>query len=129
LVVLDAGAIIALGRGDADTRAAVEQAARHNYTVVVPTPVVTQVHRGGYSRASIDRVFKSIGMFLPTTVRTARRAGELLGRARMSDAVDAIVAAEALGGTPSLVLTSDPDDLDRLIEDEPEAGRVLVVRI
>lgn len=63
---------------------------------MIPTPVLTQVHRGGRDRAWVDRVVKAVDALLPTSVQAARRAGELLARSGMSDAVDAIVAAEAL---------------------------------
>ena len=47
----------------------------------------------------------------------------------MSDAVDAIVAAEALGGGASMVLTSDADDLARLVGAGPRSSSVEVVGI
>jgi hypothetical protein len=63
---------------------------------------------------------------LPTSDATARRAGELLGRAGLSDAVDAIVVAEGLSHAPSMIITSDPDDLARSTDADPEGGRVVV---
>ena len=47
----------------------------------------------------------------------------------MSDAVDAIVAAEALTTVPSMVLTSDANDLARLVEAGQESRLVEVVGI
>ena len=44
----------------------------------------------------------------------AQRAGELLGRARLQDAIDASVAL--LAGPGDRVLTSDPGDLRRLCD-------------
>jgi len=70
-----------------------------------------------------------VDALLPTSAAIARRAGELLAKAGTSDAVDVIVAAEALASGPALILTSDPDDLSRLIEGEPEAGRVAVIGV
>ena len=43
--------------------------------------------------------------------------------------LDAIVAAEALALVPAPILTTDPDDLALLLEGEPEATRVAVVRV
>ena len=50
----------------------------------------------------------------------ATRAGHLLGSNRLDSchAVDAIVAATALGASPAVILTGDPDDLSRLVADD-----------
>ena len=44
-----------------------------------------------------------------------RIAGRLLAATRGSNTIDAIVAAEALADAPTLLYTSDPDDLSRLL--------------
>ena len=129
LLVLDAGAVLALARGDKNTRAAVARSIKRRYTIVLPTPVVAQVHRGGRDRALVDRVLNSVDTFLPTTTETARSAGELLGRAGLVDAVDAIVAAEALAGAPASILTSDPGDLEMLVDAGAIRDRVTVIGI
>ena len=128
-LILDSGAIHALTRGGGDARAALERARREGYVVVIPTPVLAQVHRGGRDRAWVDRVVNTVDALLPTSANVARRAGELLARSGTSDAVDAIVAAEALLSIPALILTSDPDDLNRLVEGEPEAASLRVIGI
>ncbi len=64
----------------------------------------------------IDRVVNAVDMLLPTTPELARRAGELRAKSGVLDVVDAIVVAEAVAAPPSLILTSDPDDISRLIE-------------
>ena len=110
-------------------RAALERARREGYVVVIPTPVLTQVHRGGRDRAGVDRVVNAVDALLPTSAQIARRAGELLAQSSTSDAVDAIVAAEALMSRPSLVLTSDQGDILRLIEGQPDAVAVRVIAI
>jgi len=110
-------------------RAALERARREGYVVVIPTPVLTQVHRGDRDRARVDRVVNAVDALLPTSAQIARRAGELLAHAGMSDAVDAIVAAEALMSAPSLVLTSDQGDILQLIEGQPDAVAVRVIAI
>jgi len=125
-VILDAGALIQLQRGDDDTRAVLDWATRRHYPVVVPTPVIAQVHRGGRDHAGLDRIFKMAKRLTPTSEEVARRAGELLGRTGKRDAVDAIVAAEALDSAPSMIITSDPDDLTRLTDGDPEGARVVV---
>ena len=128
-LILDAGGILALSQGDGDARAALERARREGYVAVIPTPVLAQVHRGGRDRARIDRVVNTVDALLPTSERVARVAGELQAKAGTSDAVDAIVAAEALVAAPALILTSDPADVARLLDGEPGAGRVRVIAV
>lgn len=128
-LILDSGAIIAVARGDGVARAALERARREGFVVVIPTPVLTQVHRGGRDRAEVDRVVKAVDALLPTSAEVARRAGELLAQSGSSDAVDAIVAAEALLSVPALILTSDARDIMRLIEGQPDAAAVRAIAI
>jgi hypothetical protein len=128
-LILDAGAILALARGGGDARAALERARREGYVVLIPTPVLAQVHRGGRDRAGVDRIVNAVDALLPTSAGVARRAGELLAHTGASDAIDAIVAAEALLSAPALILTSDPDDLGGLVEGQPEAAAVRVIAI
>ena len=128
-LILDAGGIFALARGDPHARAALARALHEGYVVAIPTPVLAQVHRGGRDRASIDRVVKAVDAFLPTSEQIARRAGELQAKTSTSDVVAAIVAAEALASVPALILTTDPNDLSLLLAGEPEAARVVLVRV
>ena len=128
-LILDSGAILGLARGDAVARAALELAVREGYVAVIPTPVLAQVHRGGHDRARIDRVVNAVGAALPTSEAIARRAGELQAKTGTADVVDAIVVAEALASVPAVILTSDPRDLGRLLEGEPEADRVRLVGV
>ena len=128
-MLLDAGALIALSRGDGGARAVLASALARGYQIVVPTPVVAQVHCGGRSHARTDRILNGIDDFSPTSLQTARHAGELLARAGMTDAVDAIVAAEALAGAHTVVLTGDMDHLSRLVEAGPGPELVEVVGI
>ena len=118
--------MIALAHGDRRARAVMEHALDERLFVQVPTPVLAQVHRGGRDHARSDRALKEVDEFVPTTEAIARDAGELLGLAGLADAVDAIVAAEALGGAPAAVLTSDPKDIADLIEAGGGRARVLV---
>lgn len=127
--VLDAGAIMALARGDPRARAFLEIALAEEHLVLVPTPVLAQVHRGAHHHATTDRVLGSVDQFAPTSVSIARDAGELLGRAGQSAAVDAIVAAEALVGAPAAVLTSDPGDIAALVEAGGGLGRVAILGV
>lgn len=128
-LILDAGGILALARGGGDARAILERATREGYVVVIPTPILAQVHRGGRDRARIDLVVNRVDALMPTSARAARLAGEMLAKAGTADAVDAIVVAEALLSAPALIMTSDREDLERLLEGEPEAARVRVLAV
>jgi hypothetical protein len=77
----------------------------------------------------VDRVIRLVDALLPTSARVARLAGELQAKTQTTDVVDAIVAAEALLSVPSLIMTSDPHDLARLIEEEAGAIRVRAIAV
>jgi hypothetical protein len=72
---------------------------------------------------------------LPVSPELGRRAGELLGATGLSGhrcAIDAVVAATALDlPRPLVLLTSDPDDLTRLVEesDRPKDQRIAVIHV
>lgn len=72
---------------------------------------------------------------LPVAAQIARRAGGLLGATGLSGhrcAIDAIAAATALGlERPIVLLTSDRDDMNRLIHEpgRPKAQRIAVVHV
>jgi hypothetical protein len=97
--------------------------------VVIPTPVLAEVHRGGRDRAHVDRVVNKVDALLPTSEDIARRAGELLGASGTDDPVDAIVVAEALAAVPSVIITGDAGDIRRLLQTQPNGLRVAVVSV
>jgi hypothetical protein len=113
-LVLDAGAFLSLERDD---RA---MWTRLKATLVAGAPplthggVVAQVWRGGHGRqALLARALAGTdiaGLDDPL----GRRAGLLLGRARLEDPIDAAVVALAVDGDQ--IVTSDPDDVQRLVE-------------
>lgn len=120
-VVLDAGALIAVDRGARESGLVVALIRREPGIAVTVAPVVTQVWRDGARQARLAR-------FLPLVdVRdvdepTARRAGLLLAAAGTSDAVDALLVDAAAPG--DVIVTSDPDDVARLVE---ASGRRITV--
>jgi hypothetical protein len=93
--------------------------------VVVPVVVVTQVIRGGAKDAPVHRLLHSVHVPF-VGLRLARRAGELLGTAGLSDAADALVVAEALRSGPAVLLTSDPGDMRLLLGDNRLVQVVLI---
>ena len=112
VAVLDAGALIALERGDRTVWAALTLRARSGHAVIVPNSALAQAWRGGPRQSLLARALASceIAPFDPL----ARRAGELCGRTRTTDVCDAHVALVA-AARGDVVYTSDPVDLRRLL--------------
>jgi predicted nucleic acid-binding protein len=117
-LILDAGAVIGWSRGDARTRAVLRQALARHLELRVPVVVLAETLRGGPRDAPVNRVLKAVGT-APTAPVTGQDAGRLLGRTGGSNTADALVAAEALAIPGSTILTSDPDDLQALLADQP----------
>jgi predicted nucleic acid-binding protein len=131
-LVLDSEGLSKLAAGDARARAYLDTARARRARVVVSAITLTEVLRGAPRDAAVHRVLSRITV-APVTAETARRAGELLGKTGLSghrSAIDAVVAATALElDRPVVLLTSDPDDLVRLVEEpeRPKAQRIAVV--
>jgi len=113
--VLDAGALIALDRGDRDTWALLTEVHRAGQRPAVPAPVIAQAWRGGQSQARLARVLSGAELVVADGP-LSRRAGELLGRARTTDVLDALVALAAQDRPGHEVLTSDPGDIQHLLQ-------------
>jgi hypothetical protein len=80
--------------------------------------VVAETVRGNGPRdAPVNLVLAQTSPQHPLTDAIARAAGRLLGTARSSSTIDALVVAEALDCAPSMILTSDPADLRQLLGD------------
>jgi hypothetical protein len=110
--VVDAGALIALERGDRALWTELKRAALGGVDVVVPSTALAQVWRGRPSQALLSRALRDC--LIAPFDHLAREVGELCGRARTSDICDAHVALVA--ATRGRVLfTSDPGDLRRLL--------------
>lgn len=113
-VVLDAGALVAVERGDRDTIALLKQELTQGRVPITHGGVIGQVWRGGTGRqVMLARLLPGIAT-VPLDDELGRRAGVLLGRTRTSDVIDAAVVLLATDG--DLVLTSDPDDLRTLAD-------------
>jgi predicted nucleic acid-binding protein len=112
-LILDSGAVIAWSRGDVRARALLARALELAVDVRIPVAVLAETLRGGPQDAPIHRVRNAVDVF-PTEEPTARLAGALLGRTGGTNAVDALVAAEAVMAAGD-VLTGDADDLRVLL--------------
>jgi predicted nucleic acid-binding protein len=132
-LVLDSEGLVKLAAGDARARAYLATALARRARVVVSGITLTEVLRGGSRDAPVHQVLARVAI-TSVTPEIARRAGELLGATGLPGrcAIGAVVAATALSlERPALLLTSDPDDLAKLVEEpqRPKAQRIAVVHI
>jgi hypothetical protein len=112
-LVLDAGALIGIERHDRRVAGLIALGRRAGAGLVTVAPVLGQAWRDGARQASLARALSMIDI-RTTTAPDAKSAGVLLGRAGASDIVDALLADQVLPGDQ--LLTSDPDDLARLVD-------------
>lgn len=119
-LILDSGAVIALSRGEARARAFLARALELGAPVEVPVVVLAETIRGGPRDAPVHRVLKAVGVVPDTRESHGRTAGGLLGAARSTATVDALVVAQALENGGAQILTGDPEDLRRLARPHPE---------
>lgn len=113
-VILDAGALIAIERGDRRVLSLCTVAAADGGDVVVPAGALAQVWRGGPRQATVARVVAAAGVAVePLDEILARLAGILCGRAGTSDVIDASVVLTGRRHD-GVIVTSDVDDLRRL---------------
>ena len=88
---------------------------------LVPAPVVAQVSRSP-QQAQLRR-FLAGCVVVPLGENDAHAAGRLLAKTRTADVVDAVVVTVALHHK-AVILTGDPDDIQRLVR---ASGREAVV--
>lgn len=125
-LILDAGALLALRRRSSRVWALLDDAQRRGDPVLVPAGALAQSARGGPLDADIDRVVGRDGTEVTVHDEArARAAGELLARAGTSDAIDALVVAEAIRHGTATIVTSAPEDIAALAR---RYRRVKVVR-
>jgi rRNA-processing protein FCF1 len=127
-LVLDTGALIALERNDRRMWARLAAAADASLDVVVPAGALAQMWRGTANQARLGQALKNtrVGEF----DAIARLAGELCHVSRTSNPIDAAVVLNA-SGTTSVIATSDPTDIRRVIRSLPAdtASRIAILRI
>jgi hypothetical protein len=113
-LILDAGAFVAVERGDRDVVALVKRERLAKRSPMTHGGVVAQAWRGGSSRqAEVARLLAGVDVKSLDEL-LGKRAGVLLGQSGETDAIDA--ALICLAGDGDEILTSDAGDLRGLAE-------------
>ena len=113
MLVLDAGALVAVERLDRDVIALIKRERLAGRAPVTHGGVVGQVWRGGGGRqANLARLLAGVDV-VALDADLGRRAGALLARSKTVDVIDAAVALLASDGDE--LLTSDARDLRLLV--------------
>jgi hypothetical protein len=113
-LLFDAGALIALDRGDGRLLALMQQAHRAKVPLATTAPVIAQAWRDGGRQARLGTFIKLPDVTTHEFTRAdARAVGELVRLSGHPDVVDVHVVMIA-GKYRYTVLTSDHDDLHRV---------------
>jgi hypothetical protein len=112
MLLLDAGAFVAVERYDRDVVALIKSELAANRSPRTHGGIIAQVWRGGAGRqVQLARLLPGVEV-VPLDAELGRSAGMLLKATRAVDAIDA--ALVALAGDGDDLLTSDVDDLRAL---------------
>lgn len=118
-LVLDSQGLSEAARGEEVLRSLVRRARKDGVPVVVSALTLTEVIRGHHRDAGVHQLLQWLRVE-PVTAEIGRRAGELLGRTKRKDTVDAVVVTTAsILPRPVLIVTSDPGDFGALTESMP----------
>ena len=111
-LVLDAGALVAVDRGDRAMTARLRAAQRHGMDLRTNAMVIAQVWRDSHGRqAHLAQLLRAVDV-RAVSPQDGRQAGALLGKTGTSDPIDATVVLLANPG--DRIVTSDPADMTRL---------------
>lgn len=122
-VTLDAGALIALEKGDRRMIALLQQTLAQGLGLRIPSGVVGQAWRDGRRQVILARLLRASEVeIVPLDGELGRACGELCAIAGTSDVIDASVVITARERN-DVIVTSDPDDLRRL---DPGANLVRI---
>src|SRR5438874_12330211 len=118
-ITLDAGALIALDRGDKRMIALLDQALAQRRKFRIPSGVVGQAWRDSRVQVTLGRFLRADEVeIVALDDQLARSCGELCGATSTSDVIDASVVILARERR-DIIVTSDPDDLRRLDPKSP----------
>ncbi len=129
-LVLDAGALIQVDRGNQEVLSALKVAFDRGEVVDVPTGVIGQAWRNPDRQVLLSRTLKRCNE-VDLDGATARAGGQLCGRATTSDVIDASVALAVAyaqrSGEEVTLLTSDSDELGVLLSVLDTRARIVEV--
>lgn len=111
---LDSGAFIASDKRRPFVASYIDAAERQGDAVIAPANVIVETWREP-AACGLTFILASLDEVEPLDLPRAKAAGRLLGRADTQQIVDASVAETAARHRPSLVLTSDADDIASLL--------------
>lgn len=118
-LTLDAGALIAVERGERRCLALLARAAEHGDRITIPASALAQALRSPVRQVRLVRLCRHTTTdLMPLDGPDATAVGLLLAAAGTSDIVDAHVVVCARRARQA-VLTSDVDDLRRIAPDVP----------
>jgi hypothetical protein len=125
-LVLDPGAVVALGRRDRQTAARITALRRRGlWPPILPAAVLIESLTGNRVRDALATRTVDLSLVHPLEEPLARRAAQLRGRARAGSAVEATLVATA-EQLEALVIAVNLDDLARLAQ---HSGRVSLLRV
>jgi hypothetical protein len=104
-------------------------AAQRGFLIVVPTLVVLEALEGASAPATVERIVKKIDVEIPLLPAVTRQIPGLKRSSGVESTTDVAVVLEALAVPGSMILTSDPIDIHRILEAAGAHGRVPVLRI
>lgn len=122
--VLDAGALVAVDKRDRAVGAMLRVLQREGVPVTTVAGAVAQVWRDGRRQANLARLLSGMDVD-PLDDATAKAVGQLLGRNRSDDVVDAHVAF--LVQPDDQVLTSDEPDIKALLRTRRVQAKIIRV--
>jgi hypothetical protein len=119
--ILDAGALVAIDRRDRLMGAQLRALEQHGVPLRVSSAVIGQVWRDGGKQANLARLLAGVGV-QALGDKDGKPIGELLAVAGLADVADAHVAL--MTAPHDVVLTSDADDIRRLLEARGVQARI-----
>ena len=122
--VLDAGTFLAVEKRDRRVGAMLRVLQQRRVPLGTSSPVVAQVWRDGRKQALLARILSGVDV-RALAPSDDRRTGELLALAKTDDVIDAHLALGVEDG--DRVFTSDPDDINWLLEARGVEATVIVI--
>ena len=107
-MILDAGFLIAIDRGESTAHSFLTAALQEGAALRTTAPVVAQVWRDGSRQARLAKFLESVEAH-DFTLADAPVVGGLLRRSQTSDVVDAHIVALALRLADSILTADTPD--------------------